>query len=123
MYSDYNKLINAGIDVFSVKTDAFTIKQDDLDKAEDILKLSKNIGGWRFSKNENIKIPKVDYVIVENQEIKIDPLPFETIKLTDEWDVNEICNIFKNKKRVMVRADVPGCGKSYACEYMKKIRK
>ena len=21
----------------------------------------------------------------------------------------------------MVRADVPGCGKSYACEYMKKL--
>ena len=30
MYSDYNKLINAGITVSSVKTDAFTIKKSDL---------------------------------------------------------------------------------------------
>ena len=121
MHSDYNKLINAGIDVFSVKTDAFTIKQDDLKKAEEILKFSKNIGGWRFSKDENIKIPNIDYAIVENKEIKIVILPFESIKLKDEWDVTEICNIFKEKMRVMVRADLPGCGKSYACEYMKQL--
>jgi hypothetical protein len=34
MYSDYQKLINAGIDVFSVKTDSFTIKETDVDKAK-----------------------------------------------------------------------------------------
>ena len=107
--------------MFCVKTDAFTINQYDLKKAEEILKLSKNIGGWRFSKGENIKIPKIDYTIVENKEIKIDSLPFESIKLKDEWDVTEICNMFKENMRVMIRANLPGCGKSYACEYMKNL--
>lgn len=40
--------------------------------------------------------------------------------LTNEFDVDEICNIFEKHKLVMVRADLPGSGKSYACEHMTK---
>ena len=90
-------------------------------KLKTFLNCLKHIGGWRFSKDENIKLPSIDYAIVENQEIKINILTFESVKLKDEWDVTEICNVFKEKKRVMVRANLPGCGKSYACEYMKNL--
>ena len=31
-----------------------------------------------------------------------------------------MCKIFEEKKRVMIRADLPGSGKSYACEKMKE---
>ena len=30
------------------------------------------------------------------------------------------CDLFEEKKRVMIRADLPGSGKSYACEEMQK---
>jgi superfamily II DNA or RNA helicase len=67
-------------------------------------------------------LPGIDYTIVENNIVKLDdPITFETIKLNNEWDVKEICNVFKDKKRVTVRSDLPGCGKSYACEYMKTL--
>ena len=122
MYSDYNKLINAGIIVCSVKTDAFTVKKSDLKQAKKVIKFSTNIGGWRISEKDNIYLPGVDYTLVQNNLLKIDnPITFETVKLNDEWDVKEICNVFKDKKRVMVRGDTPGCGKSFACEHMKTL--
>jgi hypothetical protein len=121
IYSDYHKLLSAGVDVFSVKTDAFTIKQDDITVAEQVLKFSKDIGGWRLSKEEGIKLPTVQYSMVENRQIIVDALPFERINITDEWDVKEICKVFEEKKRVMVRANLPGSGKSYACEYMQSL--
>ena len=122
MYSDYNKLINAGITVSSVKTDAFTIKKSDLKQAKKVINCSTNIGGWRIPEKDNIYLPGVDYTLHENNLLKIDnPITFETIKLNDEWDVKEICNVFKDKKRVMVRADLPGCGKSFACNHMAKL--
>ena len=32
----------------------------------------------------------------------------------------ELCDVFEKYKRVIVRAEMPGCGKSYACEKMKQ---
>ena len=100
--------------MFSVKTDAFTIRKSDLKTAQELIQFSTNIGGWRLSKLDNIIIPGVNYTLRENNLIKIDdPVLCENIKLNDEWNVKELCNVFKDKKRVMVRADLPGCGKSY----------
>ena len=70
MYTDYEKL-NNNIDVYSVKTDAFTIKQSDVEKAKEVISFYDDIGGWRVSKTDNIVLPKDDYKIVENNLIKI----------------------------------------------------
>ena len=54
MDSDYRKTINHGIEICSVKTDAFTINQQSLSMAHEILDFNANIGGWRCSKNCDI---------------------------------------------------------------------
>ena len=54
-----------------------------------------------------------------NIEIKTAVPHFERIEVKDEYDANELCEIFEKHKRVIVRADMPGCGKNYACEKMK----
>ena len=41
---DYNKLINNGVDVWSVKTDAFVIRHEHLSKAKKAIKFNNNIG-------------------------------------------------------------------------------
>jgi hypothetical protein len=53
--NSYDLLVNNGIPVFSVKTDAFTIRSSDLEKASKILNILNkgNIGSWRISKSEN----------------------------------------------------------------------
>ena len=55
-----------------------------------------------------------------NHEIIIPVHKCELMQLTNEFDVDEICDIFEKHKRVMVRADLPGSGKSYACEHMSR---
>ena len=71
MYSDYKKLTDNGIDVFSVKTDAFTIKSTDLDNAKACIEFNNDIGGWRCSKEENIHLPTDAYKYQFNYEMKI----------------------------------------------------
>jgi hypothetical protein len=38
----------------------------------------------------------------------------------EEWETDKLCNIFEEKKRVVIRAEYAGCGKSYACEHMQQ---
>ena len=120
MQSDYATLKENGIDVFSVKSDALTIRKSDLDKARAVIGFSSDIGGWRMSKEEDIKFPTDQFKQLKNTEIKIEVPKFERIEITDEYDSNELCDVFEKYKRVIVRADMPGCGKSYACEKMKQ---
>ena len=70
MYSDCKTLTAHGIDVFSVKTDAFTIKEADYETAQSCLCFHNAIGGWRCSKREEIKLPTDAYNYQLNFEIK-----------------------------------------------------
>jgi len=54
--------------------------------------------------------------------MKIDVPTCERIELKDEWDTLEMCKIFEEKKRVMIRASLSGSGKSFACERMQDLR-
>ena len=118
MYRDYKSLVDNGIEVFSVKTDAFTIKAiNPTVKAS--IDFHDKIGGWRVSKYENINLPTDLYKYQYNTEMKIDVPTCERVELNDEWDCDAMCDIFEEKKRVMIRANLPGSGKSYACEQMR----
>ena len=119
MYRDYQTLTANGIDVFSVKTDAFTIKEKDFAAAQACLHFHNDIGGWRCSKTEDIKLPSDTYKHQLNYAMTIEVPTFERVEIKDEWDCEEMCKIFEEKKRVMIRANLPGSGKSYACEHMK----
>ena len=99
MYRDYKCLVDNGIEVFSVKTDAFTIKSSDLETAKVYLKFGKDIGGWRWSKNDNINFPIDLYKYQYNNEINIDVPAFERVALNDEWDCNAMCDIFEEKEK------------------------
>ena len=91
MYTDYQKLTNAGIDVFSVKTDAFTIKASDVEKAQDTINFYDGIGGWRLSKTEHIKIPSSNYELQINNFIKIEEPTMTRLQINDEYDTLPIC--------------------------------
>ena len=80
---------------------------------------NNEIGSWRNSKTDNIIIPSHTFETKMN--ILMPSPQYETtkIKIEDEWNTDEICNAFIEKKHVIVRATLPGCGKSYACQKMK----
>ena len=118
MYDDYTKLIDNDINVYSVKTDAFTINKNNLELAKQILKFSTDIGGWRLSKDNNIKLTPNDMKYINNKLIDIIEPKTTTIQLQDEWDVDEIADNLIKYEHVMIRADVPGAGKSYAAKHL-----
>jgi hypothetical protein len=118
----YQTLLRNKVHVATVKTDALTINSDDLEKAKELLNFSQGFGNWRLSKTEDIKYPTSWWEMKENNEIKIEDLKVNNIDLSiaEEYDVDPLCNLFEQHKRVMIRAELAGCGKSYCCEQMKR---
>ena len=58
---------------------------------------------------------------MHNKEIKIHIPKLNKIKIADEYDTDTICKQILENKRVMIRAALPGSGKSYICENFEKI--
>ena len=116
----YDTLRINNISVYSIKTDCFTIKAKDLPKAKELLNFDNGIGSWRLSKTEDIIFP-TDKINVKRVELfEFSHLQTTPLIVNDEWDTNEFCNLFETHKRVMVRAEYAGCGKSYACKVMEQ---
>ena len=62
MHSDYMKLKEQNIDVYSIKTDALTINMADVDKAKELLHFGDTIGSWRVDKIGNdIRLTSVGF--------------------------------------------------------------
>ena len=122
MQEAYDKLSRKGITVFSVKTDCFTIRPDDLEKAYSCLDTFypdpitggvPAIGQWRVSNTKNIIFPTSSLQKVENRCIELKPRDTQVLDIPDEYDITYICQLIEKHRRVMIRAIHSGCGKSY----------
>ena len=120
----YKVLKQNGIDAHTVKTDSFTIPKTCLEQASELLNFDNGIGSWRMSRDTDIKFPKSMIEYTENKLIEVKEYTTQPIELTlaDEWDSEKLCDYFEQYRRIMIRADLPGSGKSYACEMMRKLR-
>ena len=112
IYKDYNTLRENDIDVFSVKTDAFTILRKDLQKAMKLLKFGKDIGDWKGVLN-NFGFPYREYEMKKNESINIPEVVNERIMLKDEWDSKEAVEKVLEHKHVLIKALFAGSGKSH----------
>ena len=111
-YKDYNTLRENDIEVFSVKTDAFTILRKDLQKAMKLLKFGKDIGDWKGILN-NFGFPHQQYEMKQNEPIEIPEVVTERIMLHDEWDSKEAVEKVLEHKHVLIKALFAGSGKSH----------
>ena len=121
MFRDAKTLIKNNINIYSVKTDALTILDSDVDKVQTLINFSSERGGWRLSKTEKIIFPSDNLQVINNSRIEITPLETTRLEVKDEYDTDEICSLFEKHKTVMVRAEYGGSGKSYACANMAKL--
>ena len=71
MWDAWWKLRNANVIVYSVKTDAYTIRSEDEAKAREMLDFQKDVGGWRVSKCDDLKLPTDNCKFAKNELIKI----------------------------------------------------
>jgi len=120
----YKILKKNDVEVYTCKTDAFTIPANGLDKAKELLNWENGLGSWRLSKIDEIKFPCEDLrlALKDNKLIEITEFKTYPLELTteDEYNVDKLCEYFENIKKVMIRGEYPGSGKSYACEHMVK---
>ena len=132
MYEAYNKLIAKGVKVYSVKSDSFTIHQDDLSKVrpnpnhfiksfrEGILNFETGIGNWRVS-TSRINFPTEKYKFRYNKLIQIPIQENEALDVVDEWDTEAVCKQIIPNSPCMIRAKFAGSGKSYIGQYLNKM--
>ena len=116
----YETLLNNNIKVSTVKTDALTINSGNLKQAKKLLNFKIRIGNWRASKTEESKFSNCKIELKENTEVIIEDLKLNHIDLTieEEYDTDHLCNLFEEHKKVMIRAEYAGSGKSFSCEHM-----
>ena len=119
MYKAYINLKQNNAKIYSVKTDAFVIREKDVEPARKLLNFSDEIGGWRVSKyNEEIKFPTVIYEVVENELINIPVYKSQELPVKNEYDTDSIIEQIKLNNPMMIRGELPGTGKSYICQKM-----
>lgn len=121
MYKDYSTLIDNNIEVYGVKTDAFVIKPADVERARELIKFSKEIGGWRAENNKRVACPSDYYKMKENEIPTIPVFKNERIPTPDEYDTKSICESVVKQNPVLIKAKYAGSGKSYIGEYMKHL--
>jgi hypothetical protein len=113
----YQKLSKNNIKVYSVKTDSLTILKTDLDKARQLIKFGDKIGDWTLHKTDDINYPfiKFDFNFAIKKPV-IKEYVQEELKIEDEYNSEEFHKVFKEHKKVIVRAEYAGCGKSSSCK-------
>jgi hypothetical protein len=121
MYLNHQILTTNNINVYSVKTDAFTIDVNNIELAKSLLKFDNGMGSWRVSKTDDIAYQKVKFSKNMNLKIKIPNYEINRLDIKDEYDRPAICQILEEHTQVMIKADTPGCGKSYICEGMVEL--
>jgi hypothetical protein len=120
MYNSWENLVDNDIPVFSVKTDAFTILRKDLKQVKELLQFGSEIGDWRMSKDDDINLPFKMIEFKENTWMNITEhknVDFE-LSIEDEYNADKLCEIIEKEKRMMIRAEFAGSGKSYTCKQM-----
>ena len=121
MQQDYDTLKANDIDVWSVKTDAMTIRREHLNKARRVLRFNERIGGWRHEKGKHIAEPHDKHKQKENTLIDIPTYTNEVIPVEDEWDTEAIARSIIPRSPVMIRSKYPGGGKSHIAKHFSKL--
>ena len=121
MQEDYTKLVNNGIDVWSVKTDAFVIRHEHLSKAKKAITFNGNIGGWRHEKGKSIIPPTEQHRQKENTLPTIPEYTNETLEIKDEWDTESIAKQITQRSPLIIRSKYAGGGKSHIAKHFSKL--
>ena len=119
MNNAYETLLKNGISVYSVKTDAFVIDRFNLKKAQELLNFSNAIGDWKY--NYKYILPNQPFHKQVSKIVDITEYTNTTGIVKGEWNTDEIVeeHVLSNR-RLMIRGDVPGTGKSYICKHLQE---
>ena len=118
---DYTKLLNNGVDVWSIKTDAFVIRHEHLSRAKKAITFNGNIRGWRHEKVKSIIPPTEQHRQKENTLPTIPEYTNETLEIKDEWDTESIAKQITQHSPLIIRSKYAGGGKSHIAKHFSKF--
>ena len=121
MHTDYTKLTENHIRVWSVKTDAFIIRKEHSRRAKNLIEFSDRIGGWRHEKSKNIAEPTEQWTPKKNEMIAIPVFNNETRPIENEWDTESIAKDIITHNPMMIRSKYAGGGKSHIAKHFSKL--
>ena len=121
MHTDYTKLTENHIGVWSVKTDAFVIRKEHLRRAKNLIEFNERIGGWRHEKSKNIAEPTEQWAPKKNELITIPVFNNETRPIENEWDTESIAKDIVSHNPMMIRSKYAGGGKSHIAKHFSKL--
>ncbi|MFM7979748.1 MAG: hypothetical protein ACKPKO_10570, partial [Candidatus Fonsibacter sp.] len=118
--NSHKLLTDSGVDVYTVKTDAFTIRQSQLETAQGLLSWEAGVGNWRLNRTDDTKFPIKEALVSFNGSrlVQIHEHTTQNIALTvdDEYNTDKLCGYLEEHNRMMmIKAEYGGCGKSYTC--------
>ena len=91
----YNRLGQAGVTMYSVKTDCFTIPAESEAKAPEVLAFDQGSGTWWVINTEDIIFPFDTLSQTELDDIESKNLETLQLAANNEWDVTEACDHFE----------------------------
>ena len=117
MYETFEKLKANSIKVYAVKTDAFHIAKKDVRKAKKLVDFHNDIGGWRVESNKVYEL-ETDYNWKFNELVPIPIYTTTRYAVEDEHDTEAICKLIAKHNCFIIKADLPGSGKSFIGKYL-----
>ena len=122
LHRSYKLLADRGVDVYTAKTDAFTIRQSQLETARGLLNWEEGIGSWRLNRTNDIRFPIDESIMAlrENRLVHIHDHTAQHIELAleDENNTDNLGGYIEEHNRMMIRAEYGGCSKSNTCNSM-----
>ena len=116
MYNLYNKCVAKGLKPVCVKTDCIIV-DNSIEEIKKYFNFDNMIGGFKLEKNSKVKgyYP----IQVENELLELHKTNINNISITNEWNTEEITNVFDKYDRILINATLPGSGKSHSVKNYK----
>ncbi len=103
---------------FSAQSDCFYMYREGERPVREWLDPDDGIGMWRVSEREGFTLFCKELKVHQVGDIKAYPLSIRILPVSSERDADKLWNLFEKHRRLLVRAEYGGCGKSYACKAM-----
>jgi len=116
MFNSCNKCLSVGLHPVAIKTDCVIVR-DKVDKIKPYFDFNKDIGGVKLE--EKTKVMGQCFIPLENEVVEPKTININEIDIVNEWNTEEITNVFDKYDGTLVNVLLPGSGKSYSVKKCK----
>jgi len=108
LYNLYNKCAMHGLNIAGVKTDCVLVRNTEQEILNSGIEFKNEFGGLKIDMLKTC----VDKQLTV-QYTKLVPMPdVKIIEIKDEYDDNEFKKVFDENNRILIKSELPGCGKT-----------